>query len=563
MTPTILAESGSPADEGPTRRVEGITALVLVVAAMALRIAAVDEWSLDLKPRPDAMEYALCARQLARGERPVLDIDGHPYPSRYPYGTPLLFAPFLAAAGGRLEWAHVGALVYSALALWLTYAVGRRLLGGLCGLLALAITAVSPEHARFSVVVMSEIPSELMMLLVVLAWTWASQERCRPLGFLGIGILCGFSGAIRYPNLLILACVLGDVIACARRGVRGAVPSLLLLVIGSGLALGGQLLYNRAVFGSPFEDGYRYWEPDDYRSGHALSPAYLFQAFADDGRLGQHGNFVYYALALIGAEKALYRPEIFLLAVAGAVLAVLRAPRRALWFLLALPLLAVAFYGCYFFRAYRMLVPVLPFLAMLAALPIAWLVTRLARTPRSRIAVLALPIFVIVARQWGPLSSLVDDARREREHAFLPAFRALGDRIDRSALVIWDLPLALGSSLCPGVELMPLTGDGVDRHLAWILKHRLLPLDGDQGEPVPLFLDRTILHPPSYLQLVQASRAGRRILLVHGYLGAAPEMKNVLARYFATRPYAPGGEPLFARGLWAFELVPLGAEAAR
>src|SRR5262245_5849846 len=298
----------------PGSGLETIAALLILAAGIGLRLACVDEWSLDLKPRPDALEYALIARQLASLSAPVLTIDGEHYPSRYPYGTPLCFAPVLALTGGRLDVAYTGAIVFAAGALWLPYLVGRRLVGGWAGVLALAVCAMSPEHARFSGLVMSEIPSALIMLLIAALWLALADGRVRPMGYLGLGLLAGFAGSIRYPNWIALACLLAD--ACWRVLQRrsGARMALLSLGLGAALSLVPQLVYNAAMFGSPFEDGYRYWEPDDYKSGHAVLLDYAVRPFSDQW---QEGNLVYYGRALIGATHALYRPEVFALAVVG------------------------------------------------------------------------------------------------------------------------------------------------------------------------------------------------------------------------------------------------------
>jgi 4-amino-4-deoxy-L-arabinose transferase-like glycosyltransferase len=538
----------------PGSGLETIAALLILAAGIGLRLACVDEWSLDLKPRPDALEYALIARQFASASAPVLTIDGEHYPSRYPYGTPLCFAPVLALTGGRLDLAYAGTIAFAACALWLTYLVGRRLVGPWGGVLALAICAMSTEHARFSGVVMSEIPSALILLLIAWLWLGLAEGRVRPVGYLALGLLAGFAGSIRYPNWIALLCLLADASVGVLRRRSGARIALLSLGLGAALSLIPQLAYNAAMFGSPFEDGYRYWEPDDYKTGHAVLLDYAYRPFSPQW---QEGNLVYYGRALIGATHALYRPEVFALAVIGLILLWReRRPGRGL-LLVLLPLGTALFYSCYFFRADRMLVPVLSFLAMLAALPVARFLDRVAP---AREWVRALGIAVVVGLLgWhlsGPWQEMVRDAPRSRAHASLPQFEALRQRLDPAALVVLDLPLALGSVVLPGWQLMPLSGDGVDRHLVWILEHGLQPLGGSRHVPSPLFFDRERLNPVAFDRVVEAVRSGRRVVLVYGYLGAASEMKDVLARSFVVRPYAPGGTTFFTEGLWAFELEP-------
>ncbi|MFO0984372.1 MAG: glycosyltransferase family 39 protein [Planctomycetota bacterium] len=532
---------------------ETILVVILLALGVMVRIAAVEEWSYDLKPLPDAMEYSLVANQLASLSAPVLTIDGHPYPSRYPLGTPLMLTPFALLFGGRLPWLFVGVLLYATLVLLLTYLFARQILTPAGAAIALAITALSPEHTRFSVLVMSEIPSGLLLLAIAFSWMRMGRERLHPVGTLLIGVVAGFATIVRYPNGLVLICLLVDVVRRIKTSEAGATRGLVLLLLGSALPVAGQLFANQLLFGSALENGYRYWEPNDYATGRAIL---LRHALVPDQSVWQNGGFSYYGKALLGLHPALYRPEVFALALLGtAVVWRSRHQRRQLILLALLPIVTFAFYCCYFFQAYRMLVPVLPFLAVLAAVPI----DRLTSWRPGRLVGIGMPIVVVAAlslRMASPLREVLRKASDERPYASLPAFESLRGQLDRDAVIVWDLPLALGSRLLPGFELMPLTADGVDRHLAWIIQHDLAPIDGWRGRPVPLYLDRTILHPPSYERLQHLSQQGRRILFIHAHRGAATEMKDVIARYFTAKRYVHEGTEFFANGLWVLELVP-------
>lgn len=121
------------------RRVAAALALpagVLAVAAVLLYIPAA--WREDLRPFPDALEYALTARGLARFEPYRLTLLGRSYPPRYPFGFPLLLAPAY-----RLPGATFGNGIYGVA---LTYALGRRAGGRVAGLVAAATLLLLPQY---------------------------------------------------------------------------------------------------------------------------------------------------------------------------------------------------------------------------------------------------------------------------------------------------------------------------------------------------------------------------------------------------------------------------------
>src|SRR5947208_9866997 len=73
----------------------GVLAVLLVCAA-TLRHARTPEGD-NLRPRKDALEYAVLANRLAGGDAPDVPIGDRVYPTRYPLGFPLLLAPSVLA----------------------------------------------------------------------------------------------------------------------------------------------------------------------------------------------------------------------------------------------------------------------------------------------------------------------------------------------------------------------------------------------------------------------------------------------------------------------------------
>ena len=66
---------------------------IAVMVAGGIVLVVLPSWVADLGPMPDAGEYAISARNLARQRGFTIDVLGHPYPPRYPIGFPLLLAP--------------------------------------------------------------------------------------------------------------------------------------------------------------------------------------------------------------------------------------------------------------------------------------------------------------------------------------------------------------------------------------------------------------------------------------------------------------------------------------
>lgn len=159
--------------------------------------------------------------------------------SVYPPGLPLLMALFQIAAG------YCGAFlvvpICSALTVWLTYLLGRRLFDARIGLLAAALVAASPVFLYQIMNAMSDVPATvawtLALLLLVSDWPLLS------------GLAVGAAILIR-PNLAPLAGVFVLWLAVTNRS------SVWRLVAGIAPAVGAVLLVNWRMYGSPLTSGY-------------------------------------------------------------------------------------------------------------------------------------------------------------------------------------------------------------------------------------------------------------------------------------------------------------------
>ena len=160
--------------------------------------------------------------------------------SVYPPGLPLLMALFQAVAG------YCGAFLVvplaSALTVWLTYLLGRRLFDApQTGLVAAALVAVSPVFLYQIMNAMSDVP-------VTAAWTLALVLVVSDRPWLS-GLAIGAAIMIR-PNLAPLAGVFVAWLALTHW------RSLFRLAAGSALGLCALLLVNWRMYGSPLTSGY-------------------------------------------------------------------------------------------------------------------------------------------------------------------------------------------------------------------------------------------------------------------------------------------------------------------
>jgi hypothetical protein len=180
-------------------------------------------------------------------------VGGHDLVPIYPPGLPLLMALFRRIFGGEGQYL-VGPCA-GALAVWLTFWLGRRLTGrASVGAASAVLLAGSPAFLSSLVWPMSDLP-------VTVAWGVAM---CLSLGgSWRVGVASGAVAALALvirPNLVPLAVVFAAgwlVRATVERGLRASAlgpPSAFALAILPGVI--GIALLNNDLYGSPFRSGY-------------------------------------------------------------------------------------------------------------------------------------------------------------------------------------------------------------------------------------------------------------------------------------------------------------------
>ncbi len=390
------------------------------VLGIALVLGALVRWTQpadieDLRPRPDALEYEEAARNLVAGEGYSLVLDGGRFPPRYPPGFSLLLVPAMWLTGGRFGagvWVVLACALAGIVAVW---ALGLMTGGPASAAAAALLLALAPLHARWSRAVMSDVPAATVTTLLVVGGIRCSRRDARDRMWFALGVAAGLAALLR-PACTLVAAPLVVAIPAGSERIRR------LLALAGGVVLGllPLALYGLVRFGSPLASGYGYWVPAEFFGWH--------NAVAGPAGGGTMGNLPFYVRQLAGLGT-LYSPTVALLALAGLVLALRRpgAARLLAWITLATTALLLAVHVPFFWQADRFLLPVLPLVTALAALPVGALAP-----PALRIAGAGLAGIALVAACVTPGAFTPPDAPLGE----VAALRAIAAQVERNAVLI-------------------------------------------------------------------------------------------------------------------------------
>jgi hypothetical protein len=156
-------------------------------------------------------------------------------------GFSLLMAPF--AAVGGVEGIFWVTPIAAAALVWSAFALGRRLAGGMAGVVAATLTAASPIVLFQTVQPMNDITSAALWLVALVAATSESPTRAQ-----WAGLATGIAILVR-PNLAPVAAVV--LLACGP-SLRSAVAFGLAMIPGVAILAG----LNRALYGQFLATGY-------------------------------------------------------------------------------------------------------------------------------------------------------------------------------------------------------------------------------------------------------------------------------------------------------------------
>jgi 4-amino-4-deoxy-L-arabinose transferase-like glycosyltransferase len=224
----------------------------------------------------DGVDYAVSAVNLLERGRPVISAYGHDFPSEHLFGTSLLLLPAYMLLGHGLGNGIYSLLLCALATITLTYAIGMRLGGRLCGCFAALFLVTHYGFWEYSQKIMSEVPSVLLATTALaLLLTHRGGKRA---GLLRVaaGAAVGFAVLVRYDNILLLvpAILLLPWDGTWREYMRsvgsllaGLTPFLIILAV-----------YDQTTFGRPWRTSYRYWGADMDSKHRTFSMDYVTRA---------------------------------------------------------------------------------------------------------------------------------------------------------------------------------------------------------------------------------------------------------------------------------------------
>jgi 4-amino-4-deoxy-L-arabinose transferase-like glycosyltransferase len=235
----------------------GLIALVAVVlAGLGLRLG----WAIDqpAAPPPDAVAYQRIAVNLHENgsfdaRAPGVDRELQPS-SSYAPGLPLLVAGIYFISGGvHLDLALIVLALLAALAIPLTYLLGRRLAGPVAGLTGALLIAIYPALLKYQGVLLTEPLAATLLAGSLVAYLSAACPPRKgpgmPWRWLGTGALFGCLALVR-PEYLAIAFLLPLAWAAreAWRGrLRAALVPLLVALLGTAVVLAPWTVRNAIV----------------------------------------------------------------------------------------------------------------------------------------------------------------------------------------------------------------------------------------------------------------------------------------------------------------------------
>ncbi len=205
---------------GLVARNGGRVGIALLVAILLLGLGLRLGYAWDGRaPVYDAQAYAAIAANLEDGEGFTVGPEATQPSSNYSPGLPLFVAGLYAVTGGdHQRLARVVLALIAALAVWFSYAIGRRLSGVAAGLIGALAVAVYPAFLEYGGMLMSEPLAATLLSGGVLALFWA-RDRAEAWPWLVPGATLGALALVR-PEYLGVGVLLAVVVLVA--GIRSS-----------------------------------------------------------------------------------------------------------------------------------------------------------------------------------------------------------------------------------------------------------------------------------------------------------------------------------------------------
>ncbi len=226
-------------------RLEAVALALILLAALAVRLAAAQVMPMNLADADQASYYQMA--QAALGPAPMRDIWGNV--AFYSPGYPFVLAPFFAVFGATPIVVLSVNLLLGAVAILLLHALARRLAGGGVALLAALFFALLAQMVVACVGVTRENLSVPLLLCFALAVVALPDTR-RPGVVGGLAGLAYGAGVLAGGSVLLTA--LAVPVALWRRHNRAsAAGALAAFMLGAALVIGPWLWHTADLLGRP------------------------------------------------------------------------------------------------------------------------------------------------------------------------------------------------------------------------------------------------------------------------------------------------------------------------
>jgi 4-amino-4-deoxy-L-arabinose transferase-like glycosyltransferase len=325
--------------------------------------------------------------------------------------------------------------------------------------------------------VLSDVPSSAALAAVSLLALSVAARGGTAARWALVGCATGLATMVRTQSIVIVVPLGLIVLLTSRKRPR----DLVALLAGALAGMLPLLIYDWRVFGSPLATGYGYWVP-----GSFFGAQYVLGTPAGGG---SDPNATFYGRALLG-QGDLYPWPVAVLAALGIARGIRTSGTPRILVLMTLGLVGAlyALQTVFFWQAERFLLPALPLVAALAALPLAPSSGRLARTAGVALVLLALVFafrhsYAPPDRDWGEVAGLRELAIRTERNAVVLARTngAFFEQLLRSggADRLW-MPLGLDEWQL-AIRMHRLTSHGAVAGARWIVDPVGAPL-----RPAPL-----------------------------------------------------------------------------
>jgi len=345
------------------KRVIELLFMTLLLACAAALYYYPPRWAADLNPDPDGGEYATTALRLLRGEGFHIVLQGVSYPSRYPFGFPLIIVSFYVVFGSFLGNAIIAVFVGSIGSVISIYLIARKFVSPAASLVAGGVVLSSAAYLSWSTRIMSDYMSVLLFTtLYLVVYRVLEKKIFSVISSVTIVVSSAFLIWMRFVDLPLVACAMLLLVFC---GIGRTIDRWYILVAIGALLVGTipLLIYNYNTFGGIFSNGYLFWVPYWYQDIHkTFSPEYVepnISYYIEAIRQNTAVSFFFLVLAVIGLVRIFWERARYSFEQHALIVLIFLS---SVWYILS--------YCFYFFHSERFIIPLLPAIAVFTAIAI-------------------------------------------------------------------------------------------------------------------------------------------------------------------------------------------------